>query len=470
MQSIKSFTRVMAGLALSTTLFLGCQDFLGQKSETTTTPNTENLTPQEVALKLKIKDSAACLEMKDKIIAAHEKGTDIRTTDSTFVANCVQEVPRTDGDKPNLPVPPILTPDDKTRCHWILTQIDGGREEMVLKFRFYCPDDCKSMETADTLGHEKYCRDPKPDCSELTRKLSLMDAATEDFARLHHLIGEVCVEHPKVDSIPPQPKPPLPDMSICDSLKIELSKSTPGTELHKAQEVTFREHCPAPEPIKPVPMPDFCVDLKIKLGASAPGTPEHIELEHMFKEKCMEPVPPVVVPPKVNCDEIRAKLAGMEPGSADYTALKTRLAESCPVIEPKPPVVVVPVVNCDELRAKLAGIDSTTDGYAALKHQFLESCPAPKPPVVVIPVVNCDEIRAKLATLDSTSADYLALKHKLAENCPVPKPPVVEPKPIIVVNCDELRMKLSLLDPASADYARIKGTIAERCPEAPVVQ
>jgi hypothetical protein len=343
MEKSKSIIQMFTGLALSTTLFLGCQDFMGQKSDGNLVTK-DNEAPQEVALQLSIKDSGACLELKNHIQAAHEAqtaheaGSALLASDSAFLTNCVHEVRHEDASKPKPIIPPVLTPDDRTRCHWIVAQIDRGREEMVIKYRYYCPDDCNNMARGDSVVHEKYCRDPKPDCMELKAKLAHMDPASEEFARLHHLIGDICMEHPPIDSLPPMPHgdslPPmphgdsLPPKPHCDSLPpIPHGDSLPP--LPHGDSLPPKPHGDSLPPIMP-PAKISCDSLRILIAHSDVNSEAYAKYKRIYGETCVDLKPPVILPPvPPTCDELRKKLALLDPASADYAHLKGSIAEHC---------------------------------------------------------------------------------------------------------------------------------------------
>lgn len=427
MASRKSFTHVLAGLGLATTFFLGCQDFMSQNASSGTATVTDQNT-ESVSLKLAIKDSGACLELKDRIVAAHAAGTSLGGADSAFAANCIREVRGADTLKV---LPPAMIPDDKSRCQWIRTQIDVGRDEMTIKFRHYCPDDCDTLLDKDSAGQVKYCRDPKHD--------------TLPVKPPHHDTDIVNPPKHDTDAInPPKHGPGSPD---CDTLKLLMGTTVPGTQIHKDQEADFRLKCTEPPHdtviVKPpthdtLPPRNICDSLKLFLSQTTPGTQAHMNFEADFKRLCTEPIhdtvivkPPVhdTLPPKNICDSLKLFLSQTAPGTqahmsyeADFKRMCTEPTHDTVVV--KPPVVVPPKPNCDSLRLQLSKLDTASSDYARIKHLMGESCPVvvpPKPvPVPVVPPkVNCDELRAKLANTDTTSADYAHLSGSLREHCPV---------------------------------------------------
>jgi len=327
MASIKSSTHVLAGLGLATVLFLGCQDFLSQNASNSSVTVTDQ-NPESVSLRLAIKDSGACLELKDRIVAAHAAGTEPGGSDSAFAANCIREVIGADTAKV---LPPAMIPDDRTRCRWIRTQIDVGRDEMTIKFRHYCPDDCDTLLDKDSTEHVKYCRDPKHDSAGVKPP--------------EHDTG--AVKPPDHDTVPPR--------NLCDSLHIMMMGTVPGTQIHKDQEADFKLRCVEPphDSVKEPPHDTAIVKPPVIL--------------------------PPIVPPKPNCDSLRLMLSKLDTASADYARIKHLMGETCPMPKPVIVPVVPPTVNCDELRAKLALIDSTSLDFARLQGSLREHCPTPAP-------------------------------------------------------------------------------------------
>jgi hypothetical protein len=204
------------------------------------------------------------------------------------VARCVKEVVPVDIGRPNVVIKPELVPDDRTRCHWIMTQIDVGRNEMLIRFRYYCPDECVLLMKTDTISHDTYCRDPKPDCEALKTRLASMDKTSLDFERLSRLIRDVCL-------IPPIPKP---------------------------------------DPIVP-PVTTECEAIRLKLSQMDPASPDYAKLKLYYTEHCLNilppPPPPEIKPPvAVDCEALRLKLSLVDPASKDYVYIKDMIAKNCP--------------------------------------------------------------------------------------------------------------------------------------------
>jgi len=92
------------------------------------------------------------------ILAGRTSGKVDSTAEAGFLSTCVKEVKPTDKTVPV--IPPNLVPDSNTRCHWIVAQIEGGRDSMTVSYKRYCPDDCRKLEIEDSTRHEKLCREP----------------------------------------------------------------------------------------------------------------------------------------------------------------------------------------------------------------------------------------------------------------------------------------------------------------------
>ncbi|GEM_PF-4490229 len=425
MKNTVSTARILAGLGFAASLFWGCLDPMSQsKDNTTPTDNS--------ALSLSIKDNGACRDQWSAILAARSAGHQDSATEAAFLANCVTEV-KAGKDKNPPYIPPNLVPDSLSRCHWIVSQIDGGRNEMTVSYKRYCPDDCRKLEIHDSTRHEKLCRDPDD-----TGKVDTAKGNPHDTSKVD----------PRDTS--------KANEDTCKLIRARLATMASGSADYIRWSKILMERCGHP------PVDTDSVDCRAiyqKLSVVKPGEPGRADLERAFKEGCHDtlPKPPhdtLVIPPKdtlpkppiVNCDSLRKRLAGLDTNSADYLHLKGSFREHCPekppvVIPPKDTLPKPPIVNCDSLRKRLAGLDTNSADYLRLKGSFREHCPE-KPPVVippkdtvvvppkdtlpkpVIPRVNCDELRAKLAALDPTSADYAHIKASLALSCTEPKPVV----------------------------------------------
>ncbi len=436
--------RYLAGLGLAAGLLLGCQDFLNnsdKKSEVVTTTD-DGATG---SLSLSIKDDSSCREQWRSILDARTAGRADSAAEMVFLSTCVKEVVVT-KDMPKPTIPPALLPDSGTRCRWIVSQIEGGRDSLTVSYKKYCPEDCRKLEIHDTVAHERLCHDPIPPippkplpddtCRMLAEKLRLTKPGEPGRAELeHNFLARKCGDLPH-DTIVVPPKP-LPD-DTCRMLREKLAATHPGDAGRADLEHMFAARkcgdLPKDTVIVHPPMTDhdsICMDLKLRLSA-ATSDAQRAELEAAFKAKCMVVVPPkdtvVIKPPLVNCDELRKKLAGLDPASDSAQRLMVTLKEHCPE---KPPVI--------------------TD---------------PKPPMTAHDSICADlKLRLSKATTDAQRAELeAAFKAKCMDPVPVPVPPVT------TVNCDELRKKLAGLDPASADAIRIAGSIKEHCPDAPVVK
>jgi hypothetical protein len=493
MTGMRHTLRALTGFGLASALFVGCE--FGQKPiDDTPSQANVNQDPSELALKLSVKDTGACLELKHQIELIKAGGEVDAELIAKFARECVVEI------KDSKPV--IIPPNDQIRCRWILSQIDGGRDELVVKFRYYCPDSCQSMVMDDSLQHDKVCREPKPEekpsCEELKQRLAAMDTATEEYKRLRHFVAEICSE-PHPDPIP-VPKPPT-----CDELRRKLESAYGEDSVRLANELA--NHCPVPHPL---PGPN-CDSLRLLLNQADSGSAEYNRIYHMMAEhKCRlpEPVPQPDPGTWPDCDSLRMllKQAAGDTGSEYYHRLQYMLlVKKCDMPQP------VPGPSCDSLRIllKMYSTDSTKDQYARVYHMMLEKkcivpdpipnpgpncdslrillkhamtdstkdeyariyklmlekkCIVPDPVPVPNPGPGCDSLRHMLARADSGSETYNKILHMMAEKKCLVILPAPEPTPLPTVNCDELRKKLALLDPASADYAYIKEKLAANCP------
>jgi hypothetical protein len=395
--------RIAAGLGLAAAMMMGCQDLLNPAK--TGSDSGADATDGTGALSLSIKNDSSCLGEWRAILDARTAGHPDSASEAAFLASCVTEV-KPGKDKPAPSVPPALLPDSGTRCKWIETQIEGGRDSLTLSFRKYCPDDCHKLEATDSASHEKLCREPKPHPGGLPPKRD-GDSAS------HEGKGD--------DSLPPKPHgddslPPRP---------------------HGDDSLPSWHHGDDTLPPKPKAGDDTCKMLHERLETVKPGEPGRADLERLFIARCHEPVPhdslPLPPPPKdtgavkppVNCDELRHRLAGMlDTTSADFARLAETLEDHCPARPPvpdsalpPPPMPPAPDSVCLVLKARLEATAPGTAGRAELEAAFKAKCLEPVP-VLPPPMPTCDELRQKLATLDPASADYARLAGALKEHCP----------------------------------------------------
>lgn len=279
-----SIVRLVTGLSLTAGIFLGCQDFLGQKDDKAASA----VSTDETALRLSIKDETACRERMGAIVEARKAGKADSAAVEAFLAACVKEV-RADRDRPVPAIPPHLVPDSGMRCHWIGSQIRGGRDEMTVNFKRYCADDCRKLDSTDGVRHEMFCRDstfrPHRDTLRPPRDTTVWPPRDSVW--------------PARDSI----KWPPRDTGFCDTLHVR----------------------------PPITRDSACMDLKARLAATAPGSAERAALEKLAAESCGARVPHVF-----ECEVLAAKLELMDPASAGYARLKAALAGHCPVVPVAP--------------------------------------------------------------------------------------------------------------------------------------
>lgn len=404
MSGSKNIMRALAGLGLAGALFMGCQDLLNNgkdSSNPSVTPGTA--APADLALRLTVKDSGACRDLEAQIEAAKAGGRIDTAEIATFAGACIKEIVPGDTGK-HVELPPVVLPDSQLRCRWIRTQIDGGREDLVIKFHYYCPDDCDGKDSADTAEHAKLCREPrpeeKPSCDTLKTTLKDMDSNSEEGSRLKRFVGDMCREPKPVPDTNPEPKP-LPGPN-CDSLRLMLSQADSGSEtyamlLHMMMEkkCVLPHHDslpPEPKPVpdsmlpppKPVPGPN-CDSLRLMLSQADSGSETYSMLLHMMMEKkCVMPHPDTLPPapkpvPGPSCDSLRLMLSQADSGSETYSMLLHAMVEKkCVLPHPDtlPPAPKPPVVNCDELRIKLGAVtDTTGELYRQLSGTYREHCP-----------------------------------------------------------------------------------------------
>ncbi|MDQ3001098.1 MAG: hypothetical protein M3Y08_07540, partial [Fibrobacterota bacterium] len=150
-----STVRLVTGLSLTASLFIGCQDFLGQKEDGTASTVS---TMDDTALRLSIKDDSSCRDQWVALIEARKAGMTDSAGWEGFLEGCIKEV-RVEKDRPVPVIPPHLLPDSGTRCNWIGTQIRGGRDGMTVHFKRHCADDCRKLDSTDGVRHEMFCRD-----------------------------------------------------------------------------------------------------------------------------------------------------------------------------------------------------------------------------------------------------------------------------------------------------------------------
>ncbi|MEO6098314.1 MAG: hypothetical protein ABIW76_22630, partial [Fibrobacteria bacterium] len=214
--------QLLTGLGLAAGLFWGCQDLLSQKDDPSSgTP----VTADETVLSLSIKDDPACREQWNSILAARTNGHPDSMAESAFLSGCVKEI-KAGKDKIPPIIPPGLVPDSLSRCHWIVAQIEGGRNEMTVSYKRYCPNDCRKLEDKDSVRHEHLCRDSGVDTTKPPRDT---------------------VKVPR-DTIE---KPPHPNTSECAAIKLKLSMAKPGEPGRADLERMFKMHCLDSIPPKP---------------------------------------------------------------------------------------------------------------------------------------------------------------------------------------------------------------------------
>jgi hypothetical protein len=352
------------GLGLAATLMFGCQQPETMGGADNVEDRMVDQAPEDMALKLSVKQTEECRSLREKVLAAREAGQAPGDLEADFIARCVEEVKP--GDASRIAVPIDLQPDPATRCRWIVAQIDGGREELVIKFRYYCPDECVRIAAlADTAPREKYCRDTVPDCAGLKRKLEAMDPASEEYARLRRYIAENCVAAPPGDTVrnPGDTlRPPIDTLSDCEILLKRIRS----------------------------------------LGADSA---DYARLRNLYNSKCggQDTVPK----PIAYCDSLRHLLRTAILDSAALARVKRELAARCGTDRPP-----VDSLGCDDIRARLAGMSADSDTYVRLKDHYYDMCVRPD-----APATDCEANKARLAHLDPMSEEYAKARALVAEKC-----------------------------------------------------
>lgn len=472
------------GLAFASSLFLGCEQFMGEKSPE---KNLENNPPADVALQLSVKQTDECKALRDRVLAARNGGEATGDLEAGFIRNCIDEVKPVDGRRDTI-LPPNLVPDPRTRCHWIVAQIDGGHDELIIKFKYWCPDDCDTLARTDSAGHLKYCRDPKPDCEELRRKLANMDPKSEEYARLKRFLDGNCGVKPPIDTIiRPKPvgycdslrhllvlgfldsvsldrvhrqlaekcgrdtiHPPKPIVN-CDSLRRLMNSGTLSSEDSARIGRQMREWCglqPPCDTIRPPKPISYCDSLHRLLASGTLDSATLSRIKHEFMEKCQRDT---ILPPKpiLNCDSLRRLMHSGTLSTEDSIRVSIILREKCGV---KPPIDTIlppkPIGFCDSLHRLLASGTLSSEDSIRVSNLLREKCITPVP-------LTCSQMKDQLSKLDPASAEYARLKTLFSQKCLLIEPPLSD--------CEAYRAKLANLDPNSADYARLKALVAEKC-------
>lgn len=389
------------GLGLAAILMIGCQQPETMSGADKVEDRLVDQAPEELSLKLTVRQTEECRSLREKVQAARKAGQVPGDREAGFIAQCLEEVKSGDGSR--IAVPVELQPDPATRCRWIVAQIDGGREELVIKFRYYCPDECVRIAAlADTARQEKYCRDPGPDCAGLKRRLEAMDPASEEYARLRRFIAENCVAVPPRDTV-----------------------RNPGDTLRP-----------------PVDTLSDCEILLKRIRSLGADTADHARLRRLYDSKCGGQ--DTVLTP---CEAFRRRLASVDTNAAEYGRLLARYTAEC--IEPRP------VTYCDSLRNLLRTALLDSAALARVKRELAARCGTDRPPVDSL---GCDDIRARLAGMSMDSDAYVRQRNRYNEMCVRPGVPVTD--------CEAYRTRLAHLNPATEEYAKARALVAEKCQEA----
>ena len=204
--------RLLTGFGMAAALFLGCQDFLGEKDGGA--PAAEN-EADGIALRLSVRNDSSCLEQL-RILREGNAGPGLDSAGlQNFLSSCIEE--KKPGPRGAIPaIPPGLIPDSGIRCNWIASAVRDGRHELIPALKKHCPDECQKPEVGDSLADTNLCRHyhPKPPA----RKDSLHTHPPKDSLHTHPPKDSLHV-HPPKDSLPP-PVPPR------DTLHVHVPKDS----------------------------------------------------------------------------------------------------------------------------------------------------------------------------------------------------------------------------------------------------
>jgi hypothetical protein len=317
-----------------------------------------------------------------------------------------------------------------------VSQIEGGRNEMTVSYKKYCPDDCRKL-SGDSARHEKFCHDPI------------------------HVPGKDSLSVPGKDTLVPPVKPPKDSVytnpldDTCRALKARLEATKPGDTGRAALEHRYA---------------GFCKD-------RIPVDTLHIPGKDTLKDTI---VPPIHNPYEDTCRLLKQMLENVKPGDSGRAMIEHRYAGMCKVFIPidslpkpvKDTVKPDPVQDtCKMLYVKLSMTKPGDSARAALEHLYAGMCKEPYPVILPVPTDPkptvpqpashdsvCAELKMRVATTKPGTSEHEGFEQKFKVTCldPLPTTPAVAP-------CDDLRAKLSKLDPASPDYAKMKEYVAGAC-------
>lgn len=460
------FTRTWMGLGLAAGLLLGCQQFLGQEEKAPVPAgDAASDPPEDMALKLTMKGTAECRALRDQVLAADAAGQVTVTLQTDFIRNCIVEARSADSSG-KVVIPADLLPDDSLRCRWLVSGIDGGREELVIKFRYDCPDDCDSLSRADSVRHGRICRDPMPECADLRAKLASLDTGSMDYDRLRRLLSERCGVHdtlhpPKDTSVAPAP---------CDSLKRLLATVDTSSVEHDRILALLRERCGRPDTLIRPPAPFPCDSLKLRLARLDTGSTEYAHVLALLK--ACPSRPDSGRPVLTFCDSLKLRLGTLDSASEDYHRILRILREKCwhpdtGIVKPLPPerdsLPITSLLLCDSLRQRMASLDPSSVEYGKTKQQWYQQCLEPKP---VNDSTLCGDLVSRLEGMDTTSREYPLLRHEAAIRCPawLPAEPVqpVDPVPLSP-ECADIQKRMSRPGLSHEEYSRLKQLFSEKC-------
>lgn len=423
--------RALLGFGLAATVLLGCEKFVEEQGDA---GKTEEGAPENLALQLSVKPTEECRDLRDVVMAARQAGNPTEQAEKAFLAKCVEEVePRSDG-KVILP-PQHLEIDDFSRCRWIVSQIEGGRDELTVKFRYYCPDDCDTLAAVDSVRHFKLCRDSRPDCEHLTSKLSRLDSNSEEYHRLARYLGETCW------NIPDKPNH-LDSLRHCDTLRMQLARAEINSPRHDSLTAELRVRCGFVVP--PVTPCDSLLTLLVRSNLSQEGV---LRLKHQIDSLCGRPV----IDSFHFCDSLRLGLVRIDSTTPGGDSLLLDLRHRCGYIPP-------PITPCDSLLRVMAVTMYTPEGWENVNRQLRQLCgsgidtvsPPPFPPRV-----TCDSLLKEWTRLDPSSPVHdssKALYHGACVDTLLPRNV-----------CDDLKKRMPPADSTSRQSVGLREIYHQRC-------
>ncbi len=258
-----SISRTLIGMGVASALFLGCQQLAGRDDASSGNPDVTGAgAVSDFDLALRVKPTEECLALQELLLAADSAGETSLTVEGDFVKLCLEEVkPGPDGA---IHIPPGLVPPKPSRCKWLVSQVDSGNSEYIVKLLYNCPEPCDTALADTVKGHCPVPR-PKPDCPSLIARFDTLDTASREYSKLkhflHHHCGIIDPDHPVPparDTLLPPPPPPrdtLPpppprEPTLCDSIHVGLAGLDKTSDEYAALKEQHDAVCHIPPPPK----------------------------------------------------------------------------------------------------------------------------------------------------------------------------------------------------------------------------